>query len=67
MYFDNVYVQTAAGNTSDAEILSNTSLYPVSQGATAEQYGNNTYQSIGTLLKEEGYSTFSAHGFSPEF
>lgn len=67
LYFDNVYVQTAAGNTSDAEILSNTSLYPVSQGATAEQYGNNTYQSIGTLLKEEGYSTFSAHGFSPEF
>ncbi len=67
LYFDNVYVQTAAGNTSDAEILSNTSLYPVSQGATAEQYGNNTYQSIGTLLKEEGYSTFSAHGFNPEF
>lgn len=67
LYFDSVYVQTAAGNTSDAEILANTSLYPVSQGATAEQYGNNTYQSMGTLLKEEGYSSFSAHGFNPEF
>lgn len=67
LYFDNVYVQTAAGNTSDAEVLANTSLYPVSQGATTEQYGNNTYQSIGTLLKKEGYSIFSAHGFHPEF
>lgn len=67
LYFDNVFVQTAAGNTSDAEILSNTSLYPVSQGATTEQYGQNTYQSIGVLLKREGYSTFSAHGFHPEF
>jgi len=33
LYFDNIYVQVAGGNTSDAEFMTNTSLYPAKEGA----------------------------------
>lgn len=66
-YFENFYYQTGNGNTSDAEFLTNTSLYPLRQGAVYFRYTANTYESTANLLKEQGYSTYVAHANAPSF
>jgi len=67
MYFNNFYSQTAAGNTSDAEMMLNNSLYPVTEGSVYFRYSTNTYKSLPTLFKEQGYDTFSMHAYKASF
>jgi len=67
MYFSNIYPQTVEGNSSDAELLTQTSLYPVKQGATFFRFPNNTYHSLAKLLREKGYHTFAIHGDEETF
>ncbi|MDQ2086441.1 LTA synthase family protein [Herbivorax sp. ANBcel31] len=67
LYFDNIYYQTAGGNTSDAEFLFNTSLYPVEEGAVYYRFYENTYHSLPLTLKDKGYDTYSLHGFDKDF
>lgn len=67
LYFDHIYYQVGDGNTSDAEFLTNTSLYPSRDGSVYTEYAQNTYHSLGTLLKEEGYRAFVFHAFPPDF
>lgn len=67
LYFNNIYYQVAGGNTSDAEFLTNTSLYPLKEGAVYHRFPENAYQSTANILKEKGYSTYSAHAFYPTF
>jgi lipoteichoic acid synthase len=67
LYFENLYCQTADGNTSDAEFIFNTSLYPISEGAVYNIYYDNTYNSLAYALAAKGYETASFHGFKPEF
>ncbi len=66
-YFDNIYYQTGGGNTSDAEMLVNASLYPSKEGSSYFLYPNNTYLSIGNILKERGYNTYASHANSATF
>lgn len=66
-YFDNIYAQVGGGNTSDAELLVNTSLYPAKEGAAYFLYPTNTYQSVGNILGQEGYNTYVAHANNPTF
>lgn len=66
-YFTNIYHQVAGGNTSDAEFMTNNSLYPAASGAAYFRYGNNTLPSLGNKLKLEGYKTYAAHAFRPSF
>ncbi len=66
-YFENFYYQIGGGNTSDAEFLSNTSLYPLSEGAVYFRYPSNTYNSTAKLLKEQGYATYASHANNPSF
>jgi len=66
-YFDNFYYQISGGNTSDAEFLVNTSLYPIKEGSVYFRFPNNTYHSIGNILKEEGYDTYAFHANNPTF
>ncbi len=66
-YFENFYYQTGNGNTSDAEFLTNTSLYPINQGAVYFRFPSNTYESTANLLKEQGYATYVAHANNPSF
>ena len=66
-YFNNYYFMTGAGNTSDAEFLSNNSLYPVKDGSVYFMYPSNTYQSLAKLLKRQGYSANVLHANSPSF
>lgn len=67
LYFDNFYYQAAGGKTSDAEFITNTSLYPVQEGSVYFRYPNNEYMSLPNLLKEEGYSANVFHAYNPSF
>ena len=67
LYFSRAYNQTALGNSSDAEFMVNTSLFPVAKGVAYVRYGGNRYRSIGNLLQDEGYKTLAFHGDRPGF
>lgn len=67
LYFDNMYFQIAGGNTSDAEFVFNTSLFPAREGSVYIRYPENTYHSLPKLLKEQGYNTYALHGFKALF
>lgn len=67
LYFDNVFYQVSGGNTSDAEFVTNNSLYPAKEGAVYHLYPENTYHSLAKILKEKGYNTYSLHGFDKTF
>ncbi len=66
-YFDNYYYQVKGGNTSDAEFLTNTSLYPINEGAVFLRYPTNVYNTLPKALKERGYTTSSFHAYNPSF
>lgn len=67
-YFDNFFHQTAQGKTADAELLLDTSLYPLPQGAAFVTKGNNTYQALPAILKQrQGYTSAVFHGDNKTF
>ena len=66
-YFDNYFYQVASGNTSDAEFMTNNSLYPAAQGAVAYLYYGNELNSLPKALKKEGYYTATLHGYKEDF
>lgn len=67
LYFDNIYYQVAGGNTSDAEFLCNTSLYPVKEGSVYFRFPENTYDSLPKILKNKGYRSYVLHAFEDQF
>jgi len=67
VYFDNFYFQIGGGNTSDAEFLTNTSLYPVKEGCVYFRFPTNTFYSLPKYLKEQGYKTYVFHANNPSF
>lgn len=67
LYFDNYYMQIAAGNTSDAEFATNNSIYGSNQSYTYELYKDNAYRGLPWLLMERGYSTVVMHGYERQF
>ncbi|NLD48031.1 MAG: LTA synthase family protein, partial [Clostridiaceae bacterium] len=67
LYFDNLYYQVAGGNTSDAEFLCNTSLYPAKEGSVYFRFSENTYDSLPKILKSGGYNTYVLHAFEDQF
>ncbi|MGD6968105.1 LTA synthase family protein [Rossellomorea vietnamensis] len=60
-YYTNVFQQIGAGNTSDAEFMANTSLYPAGLQATSKAYGDREIPSLPRLLSEQGYETATFH------
>ncbi|GAE87061.1 LTA synthase family protein [Acetivibrio straminisolvens] len=67
LYFDNIYVQVAGGNTSDAEFMGNISLYPAKEGAAYFRFATNEYNTIAKELKKEGYNSYALHAYGPAF
>lgn len=67
VYFDNFFYQVGAGNTSDAEFLTNNSLYPLKEGAVYFKYPNNTYESLPNILNSCGYNTYVFHANKPSY
>lgn len=66
-YYNNFYTQAAGGNTSDAEFLTNNSLFPAKEGAVYFKYPMNEFNSLPKILSKQGYFTAAMHGYSPEF
>jgi len=67
LYFDNYFYQVAAGGTSDAEFISNNSLYPAASGAAYFLYAGNEFNSLSKELKSQGYDTAVLHGYKENF
>lgn len=67
LYFDNYYTETAGGGTSDAELLSNVSMFPAKQGSTYIRFSGNDFYSLSEKLSEQGYKTFAMHAYKPGF
>ncbi|MDF2880405.1 MAG: alkaline phosphatase [Clostridiaceae bacterium] len=67
LYFNNYFYQVAGGNTSDAEFMSNNSLYPAESGAAYYLYSGNTYNSLAQSLESKNYYTAALHGNSEGF
>lgn len=61
LYFNNFHEQVYNGTSSDADLLTNTSVYPVRRGSTFFRYPNNTYNSLPKLMENIGYSTIAIH------
>lgn len=67
LYFDNYFYQVAAGNTSDAEFLSNNSLYPAKSGTAYQLYCGDTLNSLAKEFDKNGYYSAALHGFTESF
>ena len=61
IYFSNIHEQVWNGTTSDAELLANTSIFPVRRGSTFFRFPENRYNSLPVLLKSQGYYTQAIH------
>jgi lipoteichoic acid synthase len=61
VYFDNIYDETWNGNSSDATLLANSSVYPASKGAAAFLYAENYFDTLPKVLEEHGYETAAMH------
>lgn len=67
LYFTNVFQQIGQGNTSDAEFISNTSIYPLGTIAMSTGYGDRVLPSLPRLLQNEGYTAETFHVNSVSF
>jgi len=67
VYLNNFYSQIGAGNTSDAEFLANTSLYPLGDSSVYFRFPGNTYDSISRKLNEKKYLSVVFHANYPSF
>lgn len=61
IYFPNIYDQVNEGNSSDSDLMINTSIFPIRKGSTFFRYPNTSYNSLPNLLEEMGYSSTSIH------
>lgn len=61
LYFKNFHDQINGGSSSDADLLANTSVYPIREGSTFFRYPMTTYNSLPKLMKGMGYYTMAAH------
>ena len=66
-YFPRTYSQISRGNTSDAEFVFNTSLYPPPQEAASVRWGDRVIPSLPRLLKEHGYRSVTFHANEAAF
>lgn len=57
LYFDNYYEQIYNGNSSDADLMTHTSVLPIRNGSTFFRYPDNKYKTLPELLEKKGYYT----------
>jgi lipoteichoic acid synthase len=63
LFFSNIYEQVALGGSSDADFMTNTSIYPSRKGITYYLYPFAKYNSLPKLLGRKGYDTFALYPF----
>ncbi|MDF2902898.1 MAG: alkaline phosphatase [Bacillus sp. (in: firmicutes)] len=66
-YFDNFYHQTGQGKTSDAEFLTENSIYPLNRGAVFFTHSGNEYTATPKILNSHGYYTAALHANNKTF
>lgn len=57
LFFPKVWPCRKDGRSADAQLLINTGLLPVANGATATLFGTNVFPSINKALRAEGYTS----------
>ncbi|WP_367356322.1 LTA synthase family protein [Mesotoga sp.] len=62
LYFDEVYQQVGAGNTSDCEFVILNSMHSLGEVSVYQTRENNDFYSLPSLLRSEGYYTVAFHG-----
>lgn len=67
VYFDHYYQQIGKGNTSDAEFISNTSLYPTGVLPMSSETGGVKVPSLPRMLGTLGYQTLTFHTNEAKF
>lgn len=67
IYFNRYYQQIGKGGTSDAEFVTQNSLYPSMDIYAYKKYVKNDFLGLPRILKEKGYSTMAFHAYKPEF
>ena len=60
-YFSSIQEQVSGGNSSDTDLMANTSTYPVKSGATFFRFPDNKYNSLPMMMKKLGYYTSAFH------
>ncbi|NJJ41220.1 LTA synthase family protein [Paenibacillus apii] len=60
-YFPRIFQQIGPGNTSDAEFMSNTSIYPIGSLAMSTGFGDRTLPSLPRVLEKKGYESYTFH------
>ncbi|WP_338012234.1 LTA synthase family protein [Paenibacillus beijingensis] len=61
VYFPHFYQQAGSGNTSDAEFLTNTSLYVPLRVPATEAYADKALPSLPKLFRAQGYEALTFH------
>ncbi|MDM5451390.1 LTA synthase family protein [Peribacillus simplex] len=67
LYFPHVYPQTVFGNSSDGELIVNTGLFPLKQGATFFRFPYNDFPGLAKELKKLDYQSYAFHGDEEDF
>ncbi|MBN2404748.1 MAG: LTA synthase family protein [Coriobacteriia bacterium] len=66
-YVPQTFAQLSGGNTSDAEFVSETSLYPPSAAASSVEYSSFEIPGLPRVLAKQGYDTFTLHTNGAKF
>lgn len=61
IYFSNYNEEVNEGTSSDADLMTNTSIYPLRRGSTFFRYADTKYNSMPKILQSMGYSTTAMH------
>jgi len=67
IYFNRFYQQLGKGNTSDAEFVTQNSLYPSIDIPAYRKYENNRFMGLPMIMRETGYGTYAFHAYKPDF
>ena len=67
IYYDEYYQLIGRGNTSDTEFVSHNSVYPSMGEPSYVEYENNSFYGLPWLLRDNGYTAWSMHGYEKEF
>jgi len=67
IYFNRFYQQLGKGNTSDAEFVTQNSLYPSMDMPAYKKYENNRFMGLPMIMRETGYDTYAFHAYKPDF
>lgn len=67
LYFPNTWSQVAAGNSSDAEFMANTGLFPAAFGAAYTLYADNDYNTLARAMRRRGARAVVVQGTRSAF